>query len=770
MGRTLHFLLATSLFLASAWAQSTRGILVGTVSDPSGAAVAGALVTVTNQGTNLFEKTETGADGQYTVTNLDPGVYQVAVTASGFRGSTTRDIIINVSQTARQNVQLTVGDVATTVEVQASAPVVQSETSSIASVVDNRQIQTIPLNGRSNIFNLLSLAPGVMRTGQNPIIGGGVWFGSTNMTIDGVSNIDTGNERLSPRRLRLNLSANSASFRMAPQAEYGRGGAQVVVATRAGTNETHGSLFAFNRNAALSAKNFFATNLPTPPFNRNEFGGSLGGRIIRDKLFYFGSYEGLRHRESITNFLALPTVALKSGNFAGLAPIRNPETNQPFENNVIPAERINSVAKAILKYSPDPNQTGTGAAGLGNNYVFNSPLRESNDRYSARADYNLTSNDRFTGRWFKANNGPFLNSFATGTELFGNWGGFGTSSWNVLGSYTRVLSPRLVNEARLGILDIHYFRTPQNAGLDTSTIVPGLIAPVPGTGWTAEHQHHRIPRYLHLPGSGDRQRSYEVADTLSWSLGRHNVKAGAEFQRVSSFNFSNPLPARGQFNFDGRYTGNAFADFLLGYTTQTQRVTKNLEVEPVNSRYAGFVQDDFNMNTHLTLNVGLRYEYAAPFQNARGDLANFYPGVGKIVLIQGEANPRFAGLPIVNGKDVGIDSSNYVNKNTKNFAPRVGFAYRPFGRPTFVVRSSYGIYYNVIGGYIGYTGLANNPPFRTVETFDALPGNTPSLEPLQSIPGFRQRSGDRWSECSCRRPEEWIYAAVELHAGRRSDA
>jgi hypothetical protein len=735
MSRTMQCVVVLCASMIAGWAQSTRAVLVGTVLDPSGAAVAGAEITVTNQGTNVATKTTSGTDGQYTVTNLDPGTYQVNVNASGFRNSAVKDIVLNVSQTARQDIQVSVGDVATSVLVEASAPVVQSETSSIASVVDNRQIQTMPLNGRSSIFNLLSLAPGVMRTGQNPIIAGGVWFGSTNMTIDGVSNIDTGNERLSPLTPSIESIGEFRVISNGASAEFGRGGAQVIVATRSGSNELHGSLFAFNRNRALSAKNFFATSQPKPAFNRNEFGGSVGGPLIKDKLFYFGSFEGLRRREATTNFLAMPTAALKSGNFAGLAAVRDPATGAPFVNNQIPPDRLNPVARELLKYSVDPNQPGTGAAGLGNNYIFNSPVRESNDRYSARGDYNLTAKDRFTGRWFKALNGPYLNSSSTATEKYGNFSGWGTTSWNALGSYTRLLSSRIVNEARIGILDIHYFRTPQNSDLDTSKLIPGLIAPVTGLGGLPNVSITGFRGFSDLAGSGDRQRSYELSDTVSWSVGRHNLKAGADFQRVSSFNFSNPAPARGQLSFDGRYTGNSFADFILGYPYQTQRVTKNLEVEPVNSRYSAFVQDDFNFNTHLTLNVGVRYEYAAPFDNARGDLSNFYPNLGKIVVIKGTADPRFAGFPIVNGSEVGIDQSNYLQKDQNNFAPRVGFAYRPFGRPTFVVRSSYGIYYNVLGGYIGYTGLANNPPFRTVETFDALPGNTPSLSLSNPFPG-----------------------------------
>ena len=181
--------------------------------------------------------------------------------------------------------------------------------------------------------------------------------------------------------------------------------------------------------------------------------------------------------------------------------------------------------------------------------------------------------------------------------------------------------------------------------------------------------------------------------------------------RVSAFNFQNPAPPRGQFNFDGRYAGQPFADFLLGAASLTSRVTRNLELEPQNSRYGAFVQDDWNVARRLTLNLGVRWEMEGLFDNGRGDLANFYPDLGKVVLLRGQRDPRFANLPIVNGSDVGLSPSNYLNRDGNNFAPRVGLAYRPFGNSRFVIRSSYGIFYSVIGGYIGYTGLANNPPF-----------------------------------------------------------
>jgi outer membrane receptor protein involved in Fe transport len=730
-------LVAALLVLAAiAFSQSPRGVLVGTVSDPSGAAVANTIVTITNQGTNASVRVQTNDIGQYTASNLDPGTYSVSVEQQGFRAMTVRDIVLQVSQTARVDVSLTVGDVASTVTVDATAPVVQSETSSIGSVVDNRQVQNLPLNGRSNISALLSLTPGVQRSGINPVVSAAsVWFGSTNMTIDGAANIDFGNERLGPTVPSLEAIGEFRVIANAASAEYGRGGTQIIVATRAGTNELHGSLFAYNRNRALSAKNFFATHLPKPAFNRNEYGGSLGGPILKNKLFYFGSFEGMRRIGSATVVSAMPTPALKSGDFTGLAPVRDPLTGENFANNRIPADRISPFAREMLKFAADPNTATTAAAGLGNNYTWNSPQREINDRYSFRLDHHLTDKDRINGRYWQANNGPFQNSGGEATERFGNFVGWGAATKSVMASYTRLVTASMINEARFAFMHNNFFRTPQNSDLDPSTFIPGLTSPLPGLGGLPEVRINGFRGFIDLAGSGDRQRNWEFYDNLSWNVGSHNLKVGGEWQRASSLNRANLAPSRGQFLFDGRYTGNPFADFLLGYPFRTQRPTRNVEVEPQNSRWAGFIQDDWVVSPKLTLNLGLRYEYAGLFQNSIGDIANFDPALGKLVLISGTPDPSFAGLPIVNGSEIGLTADNYVNKDRNNFAPRFGFAYRPFGRSTFVIRSGYGIFYNVNPGYLFGGALPQNPPFRTSQLFDALPGNTPSLTMANPFPG-----------------------------------
>ena len=295
------------IFIAAcAMAQSNSAVLVGTVSDSSGAAIVGAKVIVENQGTNISTTVTTKSDGQYTVTNLEPGSYRVTATSAGFAEKSIRDIKLFVNQTVRVDLSLEVGVVSTRTEVEATAPVVQSETSSIGQVVDSRQVTKMPLDGRGNLNGLLSLTPGVMTTGQNPLISGGVWFGSTNLTIDGVSDIDMGNERLGPVVPSLESIEEFKVLSNGASAEFGRGGSQVLVQTKSGTNQFHGSLFEFNRNGRLAAKNFFATGLAKPPFNRNEFGASLGGPVVHNKLFFFAAYEGLRRVIAATNITAQP--------------------------------------------------------------------------------------------------------------------------------------------------------------------------------------------------------------------------------------------------------------------------------------------------------------------------------------------------------------------------------------------------------------------------------------------------------------------------------
>ena len=614
-------------------------------------------MTVENQQTGIARSTATAQEGEYTVPNLDPGVYRVTVTAQGFKTNVLRDIVVNVDQTVRVDVLLDVGDVNTRVEVTAAAPVVQTDASSVGNVVDGGQIKSMPLNGRNNLWGLLAMAPGVQAVGMNPLIAGNGGFGASNLTIDGVSGNDVGNERNLQTVPTLEAIGEFKVIANGASAEFGQGGAQIVVVSKTGSNEFHGSVFYFNRNRITAANNFFSNRagLDRPPFNRNEYGFSLGGPVKKNRIFFHGAFEGYRAAASQTITTQMPTRALRAGDFSALPPVRDPFNNgAPFPDNRIPDNRIASVAKGLDKFFSDPNLAGLPPAGLGNNFTTNVAALEPVDRYSLRGDYNLTSKDRFSGRFFRSANGPFNQTGASfganvGTDRFGNWGGFGNATNNWMGSYTRILNSHVINEARLGMQFNEFFRTPQNADFDPSVLIPGLIKPVDGLGGLPTITILGFRGFNDQPGSGDRQATYQVADSLTWTRDKHTLKLGFEYERPSSFNRQNTPPYRGQFSFDGRYSGNAFADYLLGAAYSTSRNTRNALNENVNTRIFAFAQDDWNIHPRLTINIGVRYEYESPFHNGvtPGDLSNFDPSTGKVVIISGkeDADARLWAFP-----------------------------------------------------------------------------------------------------------------------------
>ena len=731
---------------ATLWGQTVRGTIVGTVRDQSGAVAPGATVTLVNQGTNTSAATTTSVQGDYTFTNVDPGTYRIAARISGFKAGTVENIALLVNQTVRQDFVLEVGDVTTEVSVESRASAVQTDSSDVGSVVDSAQVSAMPLNGRAGISGLLALAPGVQQpgggfgsgatgtaAGQYPIVAGSARFGGNNMTVDGIVNNDMLNERILTTTPSLDAVSEFKVIANGASAEFGRGGAQIVVATKSGTNEFHGSLLYYNRNRVTAAKNFFGTALAKPPFNRNEFGGTLGGPILHNKLFFFGGYEGLRFRQSVTNTLAMPTEALKVGNFAGLAALKDPlNAGAPFLNNQIPAARISPAAKRLDEFTSTPNGPGTAAAGLGNNFTYNSPQKERNDRYSMRLDYNLNDHNKISGRFYEVDNGPFILPVGNGSEKFGNWSGFGIATKNAGGSYLHLFGARGVNEFKFGMNRERDFRTPQNNNLDAGTLIPGLPKDPEGLGGLPTITITGFRAFSEAGGSADLKHNYQAADTFTWTGGPHTWKFGFEYQRAEAYNIGTN---RGTFAADGRYTGHAFADFLMGYLSATSRANKANERTITNGRYAAFAQDDWKASSQLTLNLGLRYEYLGLFGLDR-PASNFYPELRALVILQGQSDPRLAqGLPILTSEQAGIALDNYRDKDFTDFGPRAGFAYRPFSRRPFVIRGSYGIFYFPLAAGSSAGRLTNNLPFIARESFEPVAGSVPSLALDNAFPG-----------------------------------
>src|SRR5215471_5519309 len=722
--RLLCFFALCSVMLAQ-----TAGVIVGRVTDSSKAAMPLAKVELVNQDTGITANVSVSSEGDYEFQRVMPGNYRLTVTAEGFKTFVRRDIPILVNQTARIDAQLEVGSVATSMEVDAKAPMIQTDSTSVGSVVDGEQIETMPLNGRTDLYGLLALAPGVQQAGSNPAIAGAAYRGGTGQTVDGVSNDDAIGERLLGQIPSLDSVAEFKVIANAAPAEFGKS-AQIVVASKGGSNALHGGLFAFNRNAVGAARTHSVRNLAKPAYNRNEFGGQISGPIRKNKLFYTGSFEGLRLVQSSVSQLTAPKTQMKTGDLSLYLPtvIKDPLSGLPFAGNIIPTNRISATSQAMFRFFPDPNTPGTGTQGLGTDFATNVPQHQPNDRYSTRVDYQASSRDSITARYFWTNNGPY--STAGGGLPFGQWDGFGISTRNLSAQYTRVLSPTLANVFRLGLNYWTDYRMPQNHDFDPSKYVPGLTPPLSGLGGAPTISISGFSTISDQPGSDDHNHVRQFVDHLSWSHGKHSFKFGGEYNQVAVVNRQNSTPYRGSFSFDGRYTGNAFADFLLGDLSASARATSNFVLDDVNTRIVGFAQDDWRIARNLTFNLGLRYDYESPW-NKNNELAIWDRDLNALSVINGKADPLWNGVvPLVDAKTIGKDSGNYMNFGKRNFSPRAGLAYRPFLTKPFVIRAAYGIFYNIMGEYDGSVDLRDlglNPPFRASQNFLGSNNGVPNL-------------------------------------------
>lgn len=703
--------------------QSGLGTILGRVTDQSDAVVPQAQVTLRNEGTNISVEAQTNSDGEYAFSNLNPGTYQVTVRQQGFVPLVLNHIVLSVSGTVREDLTLTVGSNTTSVTVTASLPLVQTDSSSLGSVVDSKSIETAPLNGRTDIFGLLALAPGVQAAGTGAKIGGATSIGSYAETIDGANALEPENESLGWGYPSLDSVAEFKVVESMGSAKYGSGSTAVVLVTKSGTNQFHGSAFEYNRITPLEAANFFSTGVPKAPFIRNEFGGSLGGPIKRDKLFFFGSFEGLTLHSSSTNEGVMPTQRLLNGDFSGLPPVTNPATGLPFPGNQI--SPISSTAKAFFPYFDTPNLATSAPGGLGTNWVGNVPSKEDDMRYEGRGDYTINDKNRLSVRYYMAKISP--DDTAGSTD---KWGGeMLPDTWqNLAVNYTRNITPSLMNLATFGYNREWDRFSSQNTTLNPSTLVPGLPAGEPGLGGVPTLSITGFSGMSDWQGSGDLIQSLTFTDDLTWMKGKHLLEAGFNFEHWWFYNYQNPSPGHGSFSFTGRYTGNAFADFLLGDLSADSYAIAPLSATPTNDRPTLFIQDSWKATPRLTLDYGLRYDFPTLYQNTQGNMANWYPNLNEIVVLKGAGQPSlFPTLPIVAGSSIGLGPGNYTGTDKTQFAPRLGLAYRPLKSNRLVLRGGFGLYYIVIPWAFGAYETAVNPPFTGAMTFEPFAGSTPTL-------------------------------------------
>jgi len=762
--RSIRFLGALSLvvlFMASpTWAQNVTGSIVGTVKDATGGVMAGAAVTVTNEQTNISLKVASGPDGEFVAPNLSPGTYNLTVESPGFKQRIILGVRVLANRASRLEAMLEPGAIAQKIEVQAAAPVVNSESATIGNVLESHIITALPLNGRT-LDRLLRISAGVTTdSANNPRISGSSYWGGTHFNVDGISLYDLGNGGAAYSFRNGLVTAPSvdavSEFKLDSnnqKAEF-EGSASVTIVTRSGSNALHGSVFEFNRNRAYAAKNWAATGLPKPAYNRNEFGFTLGGPVRKNKTFFFGNYEGLRERFARTNSsLSVATAAMRGGDFAGLPTILDPLNGQPFANNRIPSERMDARAKTLIGRVPLPNQAGTGPAGTLQNYTVTIPQISDVNRYGVRLDHKLSERNSFWGSYNYSIGSPYF--VAQGTPPgYGHWsdGGYETANLNL--THTHTHSARSVNELRFGYLYHGSVRRGMNLDFDPRSLFPTLYGPLPlgGLPFVAISNHVSIGDY----GGSARGKQFttQYIDNFTHVRGRHTLKVGIDFA-----NYRNSTPpgafgmgtglaqdaAFGRFTFNGRFSNDnpsraaqpahAFADFLLGYPTTTFRATPTAISLFYQTRYSWYAQDDWQVTPRLSLTFGLRYMLQTSWKERDRAQANLDFATGKLV-IPGDKLPPQAQARLASAYPIVTAPGEVLETDKNNFAPRLGFAFRPFANNKTVIRGGAGFYYNTLPVFIGFRQMGfTNPPFLLSETYEAAAGPRPTLTLAEPFPG-----------------------------------
>ena len=722
-------------FSSALLGQAITGTVVGTIEDPTGAVLPNAAVTLTNQNTNVVMKQTTNDAGDYTFTNVPVGNYRNEASLKGFGTVVANNVVVQVNQITRVDLTLSPGAVTEQVTVNAAAPLVQSTTSEIGEVIDSRQIVELPLNGR--LFEqLVILSPGAVQASwgdfsENPAASGarapanatvnGLPWSGNNYLIDGVANNEPLNQfiNISPPVEAIEefkLQTNT------PSAESGVfGGAIVNLTMKSGTNEFHGSLFEFLRNDKLNARDFFAAK--RSPFKTNQFGGTLGGPVVRNKLFFFLDYQGLRERQGRNFLLTVPTTLQRQGILTeGANPptVYDPLNKLPFNGNVIPASRFNPISQKALSLWPQPNLTG-----LTNNFATANSLSSDVDAFDVKVDLNLTAKDRFLARESLSQRNfvdpppaQFLSSGETSDSR----------NQNAVAGETHIFGSNRINEFRVGFNRFALTQIGADFGIDENNLLGIPNGNIPGLAYTSGVAQFNIPGFQNTGSQGyvNSQRiatTYQYTDNFSIIMGRHSIRFGGDVRRVHSTLTNPQTQPRGLFTFDGNYTsnqgasgtGNAFGSFLLGYPTSTQRDFVNTRPD-VHINYIGFfAQDDYRVSSRLTLNLGLRYDIITPPVEKYNRQSNFNPGDGLI--------------HVANGNNRGPDVDTFYH----GFGPRVGLAYSPDGGKT-AFRAGYGISY--FADNFGANGgtLERDYPFFQINNIQAPNQFTPTLSLSQGLP------------------------------------
>jgi hypothetical protein len=752
-------LLGMLLVLAPGLARAQTGTasITGLVVDETGASLPGVTVTATNQATNVEQTAVTNDAGNYTITPLTVGSYVITATLTGFLTSRTEPIAVEARQVARLDFTMKVGTLAETVQVTSAAPILQTESTAVAEVLSGNTVQSLPLNGR-NTGQLTLLLPGTVT--YNPR--GFTNIGSVNMnrpfvngnreqtnnfTVDGLDVNETIDNRVAYQPIPDALAEISVETNNYAADVGNVGGAVVNSVIKSGANQFHGNAFEFYRNSDFDANTWENNRSGAPKQERKQhiFGGTLGGPIVRNSLFFFADYQRSQQDAPGSLTASVAPEAWRRGDLSSVGtPIRDPRTGQAFPGNQIPADRITPTARAILNdlaNYPLPNRAVAGVTG---NYVGDTLLAIRAHQGDGRVDWNASENDKFFGRYSFAlyedrrDKQPFPLSFTTRNDQPFHNVGF---NWN------RVFSQSLINELLVGYSSTTVTaETFDWAGVGAGNALYGIAGgqPIDGLsqiGWGSG---------LTLPGiigtdSDTLAKTYQINEKLTWVTGRHAVKFGGQFLRYDQRRFyAGNNGSLGFISFNGAFTGFAFSDFLLDQVSGKGRGggDPNDPWTHLQNRISLFAQDDFKILQNLTLNLGLRWAYTSPLVEKDNRQSNFDLATGEQI---------FAG-------DGGLEERALYKPYYNGWEPRIGAAWTATDRLVF--RGGYGIS-QFMEGTGANLRLPLNPPFffESAVTYDAttgpgtigtgfaelVPGTTPSGNVRAYDPDLRPQFTHQWN-------------------------
>jgi hypothetical protein len=710
------FLMGLTLILFAsipAFPQAVNGTLLGTVTDASGATVPNARVTATESNTGVSRTSTTNESGNYSFPDLPPGTYTITVELTGFKKVTRSNVDVLVNSSIRVDLTMQPGNITESVDVTAEAPLLQSERADTGRKIETKTLEDLPLGGNHNFQNLSILVPGAAKPESqhsaffNPQASLATRFNGqsrlgNNLQLEGIDD----NERtgllqvlIPPQEAIDTVDITTSNF----EAELGRAtGGAINVLLKSGTNQIHGSLYEFNRVSALSARNWY--DPARGHFTYNYFGGTVGGPIIKNRTFFFGDYLRIEDHSANNDRLTVPTAALRNGDLsASPTPIYDPATGNPntgvgrtqFPGNMIPTARINPVSAKILGVIPLPNlQTPT----INQNYFINSPFFRNTDQFDVKVDHNQTDKDRISVRY------SFSRPVTTDASVYGIYGGprgVGGSGFEGTGiqdthsgaiNYNHIFSPTLITEARLGVN--RYRNDAQQFAYGENTADALGIPGINGIPWTSG------PPQIALDNFGDpfigfsaslpwirAETNILFANTWTKTKGNHTIKFGFDMRRVrDDLLQTQTFNPRGRYRFGVNQTSiagaqtsqfNSFASFLLDVPSEVGRDYPVAFPAYRAWEYFAFVQDKWQVTSKLTLDLGVRWEFYPPATPAsKGGFSQYDPSTNSL-LISGYGN-----IP----NDLGLD------KHYKNFAPRIGIAYR-FNEKT-VIRTGFGISYS----------------------------------------------------------------------------